>query len=36
MVTRATEQSPSFLQVYTQARRNRMKQSFLRQNQLVR
>ena len=31
MPTKQTESSPSFLQVYTQVRRDRMKHSFLRQ-----
>ena len=31
MSTKSTTPAPSFLQVYTQVRRNRMKQSFLRQ-----
>lgn len=30
MSTKPTEQAPSFLQVYTQVRRDRMKHSFLR------
>ena len=31
MPTKQTESAPSFLQVYTQVRRDRMKHSFLRQ-----
>ena len=31
MSTKSTTPAPSFLQVYTQVRRNRMKHSFLRQ-----
>ena len=31
MATEQTESAPSFLQVYTQVRRDRMKHSFLRQ-----
>ena len=31
MSTKQTETAPSFLQVYTQVRRDRMKHSFLRQ-----
>ena len=31
MPTKQTESAPSFLQVYTQVRRGRMKYSFLRQ-----
>lgn len=31
MSTKPTESTPSFLQVYTQVRRDRMKHSFLRQ-----
>ncbi|BAR50221.1 partial transposase in ISPg1 [Tannerella forsythia 3313] len=31
MATKQTESAPSFLQVYTQVRRDRMKHSFLRQ-----
>ena len=31
MPTKQTESAPSFLQVYTQVRRDRLKHSFLRQ-----
>ena len=31
MPTKQTESAPSFLQIYTQVRRDRMKHSFLRQ-----
>ena len=31
MASKQTESAPSFLQVYTQVRRDRMKHSFLRQ-----